>query len=199
MNVEKRSKMNVDKRSKMNVKNVSCMAGAAFGTRVVVGDMLKHVNFLWHFVSRQRQELVSWLRMTQEYWTNRVKFWATSQNFPPEAFQNLARNLPEAQSTTAVFFAQFVSNFHESPELKSPTPTPHLQYLLCQFRAPLISTLRRVISIETQNCFCEKQAVFSTIDLCRCLLLRRYRCDFCKIWFSYPSLTDFFVHGFLSI
>ena len=32
---------------------------------------------------------------------------------------------------------------------------------------------------------------FSTIDLCRYLLLRRRGCDFCKIWFWYPSLCRF--------
>ena len=67
--------------------------------------------------------------------------------------------------------------------------------ILCQFRAPSISTLWRVISVETQNCLCEAQALFEfKISLCPCLLLRRDGCDFCKVCFSYPSLMDLAVH-----
>ena len=59
---------------------------------------------------------------------------------------------------------------HTPSGKKSVPAKVQFQYLLCQFRAPLISTLWRVISIETQNCFCEEQALFfSTIGLCRYL------------------------------
>ena len=63
--------------------------------------------------------------------------------------------------------------------------------LIYRIHPLLISTIWRVISIETQNCFCEEQAVFSTIDFCRYLLLRRRGYDFCKMCFSHPSLCRF--------
>lgn len=58
MNVEKRSKMNVDKRSKMNIKNVRCVAGAAFGTRLVVGDMLLRAHVFGGRGSMRLQDIV---------------------------------------------------------------------------------------------------------------------------------------------
>ena len=41
--------------------------------------------------------------------------------------------------------------------------------------------------------------VFSTIDFCRYFLLRRRGCDFCKIWFWYPSLCRFHRPFFLRL
>lgn len=39
-----------------------------------------------------------------------------------------------------------------------------------------------MMSIETQNCPCEKQALFlSKIDLRRCLLVSQYESDFCNV------------------
>ena len=46
---------------------------------------------------------------------------------------------------------------HTPSGKKSVPPKVQFQYLLCQFRP--ISTIWRVISIETQNCFCEEQAL----------------------------------------
>ena len=41
--------------------------------------------------------------------------------------------------------------------------------------------------------------VFSHVSFCRYLLFRRCVCDFCEIWFSYPSLVDFIIHFFVTV
>ena len=82
---------------------------------------------------------------------------------------------------------------HTPSGKKSVPAKVQFEHLLYRTHPLLISTLCRVISIETQNCFfCEEQALFfSTIDLCRYLLLRRRGCDFCKMCFSHPSFCRF--------
>ena len=104
---------------------------------------------------------------------------------------------------------QFVSNFHR----RSSNPqTPHPIWKdICPCKSSIWRlTLSNssvvdfypwcVISIETQNCFCEEQALFfSTIDFCRYLLLRRRGCDFCKFGFDVRASVDFIVHFFVTV
>ena len=89
-----------------------------------------------------------------------------------------------------------MKNWCLNPQTSSGKKSVHAKIqsepFLCQIHPLLISSSRHMISIETQNCLCEKLAFsFFNINLCRCLLLRGI-----KVWCLHVFATfGFHVQG----
>ena len=102
-----------------------------------------------------------------------------------------------------IFFEIICFEFPSIDRAQIPNPKPHLKRNLSlqkfSFNTYFVNfVLRWFLPFDVWFQLKPRIAgfVFSTVDLCRYLLLRRCGCDFCKVCFSCASLVHLVVHYF---